>query len=49
MKLESKKFFGKEINMEVGMGSPYRPDNLFPILFILLINKLSNNNKWRLK
>ena len=29
-----KKFFDMEINMEEGMGNPYRPDNFFPILIL---------------
>ena len=34
MKYEEKKFFGMKIDLEEGMGSPYRPDNFIPILFL---------------
>lgn len=46
MKFETKSFFDMKIDMEVGMGSPYRPDNFFPILFMkYLPHKFVNTRK----
>ncbi len=37
MEFETKKFFNMEIEMEKGIGNPYRPDNFLPLLFLKYI------------
>jgi len=37
IKYEAKKFFDMEIDMEQGIGSPYRIYNFIPILFLKYI------------
>ncbi len=34
MKMIKERFFDMKIDMEEGMGSPYRLDNFFPLLFL---------------